>query len=220
MEGHRRKQMHVPAEYSGVSCDPRMCLLSLQGLYNFTVRKIVSDARQNFVKITTLVRFVESCWTQQAFVRHFATYRQLQLHYEMFSSEWGLFNFGSKTLQRVFLLNQIPGAFKLAALLHQSSYSQYITANCPLAIVSTQTFCEVALSGQEIFIKNDLNHAGVQDRYKKKDWRYMLTAYICGIKLRTFPKHLKTLNVAIFWYIAQCSTCINRHFGGTYHLHL
>jgi hypothetical protein len=28
------------------------------------------------------------------------------------------------------------------------------------------------------------------------------------------------MNVAIFWYIALCSPCLNRRFGGAYRLHL
>jgi hypothetical protein len=29
-----------------------------------------------------------------------------------------------------------------------------------------------------------------------------------------------TMKNAVFWYVAACSSCLNRRFGGTYRLHL
>jgi hypothetical protein len=158
--------------------------------------------RKNVVKITTLVRYSESCWSQQTCVRHFSTYRQLQLHYEMFSCEWGLFNSGSSTLRRGFIINQKAGALKLAALLHKRpSHSQYITANCPLVIVNTHALCDEASGGQETVIKNvSITTRMSRTVMKQKVWRYTLTVYmwanISRIKFGTLPP-----NIPRFWIL-------------------
>jgi hypothetical protein len=39
-------------------------------------------------------------------------------------------------------------------------------------------------------------------------------------RIRKIGNKQKLFNVVILWDIAPCSLSVNRHFGGTYHLHL